>query len=84
MSDWITIREGDGYCTRAKRLGTSTTKIVVIEWHHPNMGWQDAAVFVRFAHCREWAKVSSVGWMDVYNSIVFVRDYPKFRRLFRD
>lgn len=88
MSDWIKVSEGSDYYTRAKRISTHTTKIVIIEWHHPNMGWQDAGVFVRFAHSligmSGWKLVHSASWLDDTRAMDFVNEFPKFKRLFRD
>ena len=88
MSDWVTVNEGDDYYTRARRCGTYTTKIVIVEWHHPNMGWQDAGVFVRFSHSLSgingWELLHSASWLDDTDAAEFVDQFPKFKKLFRD
>jgi len=91
VSDWITIKEdndADGYKTRAKRIGTPNTKIIVVEWHHPNMGWQDAGVFIKFAHSLKgisgWKMLASVSWLCHEDADEFLEEYPKFKRLFCD
>lgn len=83
MSKWITVDEGGGYKTRARRIDTDAYSIIVVEWQHPNYGyWADAGVFISSLHSPEWSKRPDVDWFNRLSPAGFVMEYPQFRWLF--
>jgi len=73
----------DEYGYRAIDKSTETTKIVVLEWQHPNYGyWADFGMIYKFAHeTRAWVKTSCSQCPTTFASICAT--YPRFLPLLR-